>query len=89
MPPESSTPTGTSATIRRSTATRRLSSSACLPVLLGPVRAVRVTTERRAPSRRWSVWRPSGSTTRTVAGGSFRIPFRMVRGAGTTLWKVM
>ena len=31
--------------------------------------------------------RPSGSTTRTVAGGSLRTPVRMVRGGGTTLWK--
>jgi hypothetical protein len=32
---------------------------------------------------------PSGSITRTVAGGSLRTPFRIVRGAGTTAWNVM
>jgi len=32
---------------------------------------------------------PSGWITRTVAGGSFRTPATMVRGAGTTEWNVM
>jgi hypothetical protein len=32
---------------------------------------------------------PSGRTVRTVAGGSFRTPVRIVRGAGTTEWNVM
>src|SRR5512135_3615496 len=32
----------------------------------------------------WSLLLPSTSTVRTVAGGSFRTPVRIVRGAGTT-----
>ena len=45
IPPESSTPTGTSATIRRSTAVRSEVEQRLLPVPLGPVGAVRVTAE--------------------------------------------
>jgi hypothetical protein len=35
-----------------------------------------------------SCTRPSGSMTRIVAGGSFLTPRRIVRGGGTTLWKL-
>ena len=89
MPPESSTPTGTSATIRRSTATRSLLQERLLPVAGGPVAAVGVAGELAASSRRCRGWRRPVSMTRTVAGGSLRTPVRIVRGAGTTEWNVM
>jgi len=88
IPPDSSTPTGTSATIRRSTARRSAASRASCQS--------RSSRSSRAGSRvklgrqyTWSVWTPSGSTTRTVAGASLRTPVRIVRGAGTTEWNVM
>ena len=87
MPPESRTPTGTSATIRRSTATRSRSSSASCQS-----RSVQSARSGSRPNAglqyTWSLCRPSGSITRTVAGGSLRTPFRIVRGGGTTLWNV-
>ena len=80
MPPESSTPTGTSATIRRSTATRRAPSSAsCQSRSLRRLLGSRVKAGGQYSAR---VLVPSGSTTRTVAGGSFRTPARIVRGGG-------
>ena len=79
-PPESSTPTGTSETIRRRTATRSASSSAS-----------RHSSGERSPPRSCGGFqysrsrrRPSGSTVSTVAGASLRTPVRIVRGAGTT-----
>ena len=61
-----------------------------LPVLRRrPVRVGPVASEGRLPVVACHAVRPSASTTRTVAGGSLRTPLRMVRGAGTTEWKVM
>jgi hypothetical protein len=87
MPPDSSTPTGTSATIRRWTAVRSFSTSASSQSR--SVQSERASTRANSGTQySWSVAEPSGSTTRTVAGGSLRIPCRMVRGAGTTEWNV-
>ncbi|GAB2610034.1 hypothetical protein GCM10009696_14530 [Kocuria himachalensis] len=87
MPPDSSTPTGTSATMRRLTAVRSFSTS--------PSCQSCSDQSERSSSRvnwgfqySWSEAEPSRSTVRTVAGGSFRTPWRIVRGAGTTEWKV-
>ena len=53
-----------------------------LPVASLTSRArVGVAGERRVPVRRVGRCVPSGSTTRTVAGGSLRTPVRIVRGA--------
>ncbi len=87
-PPESSTPTGTSETMRRSTATRSASSTASsqsravIPSWAGS--RVKLGSQY-VTSRR----EPSGSTTSRVAGGRRRTPRRMVCGAGTTEWNIM
>ena len=88
MPPDSSTPTGTSATIRRSTASRSRSSSASSQSR--DVQSARSGSRVNSGSQYTrSVVAPSGSIVRTVAGGSLPMPARMVRGAGTTEWNVM
>ena len=79
-PPESSTPTGTSATIRRSTAVRSARQTALRPVLGGHgARGGRVYDRLPVDACRCSC-RPARSI-RTVAGGSLRTPARIVRGA--------
>ncbi len=81
-PPESSTPTGTSETIRRSTARRRASRTcSCHSRGDGDGPSGRVDG---GSQYRTSLERPSGSIVRTVAGGSLRTPVRIVRGGGTT-----
>jgi hypothetical protein len=87
-PPDSSTPTGTSATIRRRTAVRSASSTASRHSS-GPRRSGRAARLNSGDQYGVSATRPSAVTTRTVAGGSLRTPRRIVRGAGTTEWNVM
>ena len=78
MPPDSSTPTGTSATMRRATASPQLSrpGASCQSRSDHPRCALPGSRAKSAgPSRqRSSVLAPSGSMTRTVAGGSLRTP---------------
>ena len=83
--PDSSTPTGTSATIRRSTAVRSASSTASAQSLLVPVGVLGAAAEVRRASSARSRCSPSGSTVidRRRRRACAR-PSRIVRGAGTT-----
>ena len=80
-PPESSTPTGTSATIRRCTATRSASSSASSQSSSTAVAPGRARTAGPSSAARGGA-RPARSTAAWPAA-SLRTPRRIVRGAGT------